>query len=352
MDTNAQLQAMRDEIATLRAEVERFRRADVMAPAGEPSGSRRQLLKLAAAGAAGAAVAAVGGTSVARAAGDGPIIAGTKTESTHSTELKYNSTTGPEHHILWVQDGARTVYPEDPYPYTAAISGWSTGLWVGDGVQGVTEGAGFGGNFDGRGVHGALGTASGLRVQGQRATIVLVAKTGNSIIANFERAPGEVVYDKSGNLWLCVQAGNPGGWRKLAGPTSSGQMHLLSAPVRCYDSRTGQGPATVTKGALAAGAERTVSCRVTPNGEASEVPSDALGVLVNVTVTAPEGPGYLAVYPAGVTNPNTSLLNFGAGQDVANGTSVGCGSQASITIYCGGGAGTAHFIVDVMGYYR
>jgi hypothetical protein len=47
------------------------------------------------------------------------------------------------------------------------------------------------------------------------------------------------------------------------------------------------------------------------------VPADALGVAVNVTVTSPSAPGFLAAYPCG-SKPNTSNVNYSADQTVPN----------------------------------
>jgi hypothetical protein len=47
------------------------------------------------------------------------------------------------------------------------------------------------------------------------------------------------------------------------------------------------------------------------------VPADARGVAVNVTVTSPSAPGFLAAYPCG-SKPNTSNVNYSADQTVPN----------------------------------
>ena len=47
------------------------------------------------------------------------------------------------------------------------------------------------------------------------------------------------------------------------------------------------------------------------------VPADATAVSLNVTATNPQGPGFITVYPCG-NRPNTSNLNYTAGQTIAN----------------------------------
>ena len=52
---------------------------------------------------------------------------------------------------------------------------------------------------------------------------------------------GEVVHDTNGDMWVCVAAGSPGTWRKIAGPSASGAFHVLELAVRAYDSRRPMG---------------------------------------------------------------------------------------------------------------
>jgi hypothetical protein len=71
---------------------------------------------------------------------------------------------------------------------------------------------------------------------------------------------GDMVLDTGGNLWHCVTGGAPGVWRKMSGPATAGQLHLLDAPVRVLDTRAGQQPAALNppKGQLAANSDRVV----------------------------------------------------------------------------------------------
>ena len=72
-------------------------------------------------------------------------------------------------------------------------------------------------------------------------------------------------------------------------------------PHRVLDTRTVAGkPAagTITKVAL-------------------PLPSGTAAAVLNVAVTAPDGPGYLTVYPCGDPPPDTSSVNFVAGQTIA-----------------------------------
>jgi hypothetical protein len=93
-------------------------------------------------------------------------------------------------------------------------------------------------------------------------------------------------------------------------------------------------------------------------------------VALNITVTEPTAVGYLTVWPMadntvghpGFGQPNTSFVNFAAGQTVANTVVVGLGS--GITDLNGDGAsdisgaiglfvntGSAHVVIDVTGWF-
>jgi hypothetical protein len=82
------------------------------------------------------------------------------------------------------------------------------------------------------------------------------------------------------------------------------------------------------------------------------IPTEADAVAVNVTVTQPTAPGHLTIYPLGAPLPLASTINYSAGQTRANNAIVGLGTDDSIAVTCGQGSGTAHFIVDVVGYFR
>lgn len=78
------------------------------------------------------------------------------------------------------------------------------------------------------------------------------------------------------------------------------------------------------------------------------VPADARAVTVNLTVTSPRGSGYLAAFACGVQRPDTSNLNFVAGQTVAVSAIVNVGSAGRICVY---NSQRTQVIVDVQGYF-
>jgi hypothetical protein len=104
------------------------------------------------------------------------------------------------------------------------------------------------------------------------------------------------------------------------------------SPERLYDSR--EDPS----GALGAGEVLTL-----------RVPLLKLdGAVFNVTVTETDGPGFVTVYPCGVTRPVVSNLNFVAGQTVPNLVSVQLNGSGEACFYTQTGT---HLVVDLSGVY-
>jgi hypothetical protein len=127
--------------------------------------------------------------------------------------------------------------------------------------------------------------------------------------------------------------------------TVGGSYHALQ-PARILDTRSGVGGVPVAP--IQAGGLLAVQI-----AGAGGVPvSGASAVVMNVTATNTTAPGYLTVFPAGVTMPVASNLNWTAGQTVPNLVEValGTGTQdGKVSIY--NGAGSADVIFDVAGYY-
>ncbi len=83
------------------------------------------------------------------------------------------------------------------------------------------------------------------------------------------------------------------------------------------------------------------------------VPLGAVAVAMNVTVTQPTGDGYVTVWPTGEPRPDTSNLNFVAGETVPNMMTIGVGTDGNISIfdYLNPEVGGLQVIVDVVGWY-
>lgn len=78
------------------------------------------------------------------------------------------------------------------------------------------------------------------------------------------------------------------------------------------------------------------------------VPVTAQAASLNLTVVGPAGGGFLTAWPCGQPKPNTSNLNYGPGQTIANfaAMSLGTGGQVCITT-----SAAAAIVVDVTGWW-
>ena len=181
-------------------------------------------------------------------------------------------------------------------------------------------------------------------------------------------SPGELYADDAYNLWFSVPAGplpaDGVAWVRLAGPTTAGSFVVLPSPVRVYDSRTGQGPASTADGPIVSGAERTINLL---NGfigasttKVPAVPLAATAAAVNLTISGTTANGFLSMFSSDVPFPGTSNINWtAAGIDQANYVVSAVGivnpttpatSAPAVKIHAGGG-GTTNVVVDVTGYY-
>jgi len=82
------------------------------------------------------------------------------------------------------------------------------------------------------------------------------------------------------------------------------------------------------------------------------IPEMATSVAINVTVTEPTAEGHISVYPHGEPLPITSTINYRAGQTRANNAVIPLGTGGALAVFLGQSTGTAHFIIDVNGFFR
>lgn len=78
------------------------------------------------------------------------------------------------------------------------------------------------------------------------------------------------------------------------------------------------------------------------------VPSDAVALALNVTVTESLLPGFVTAFPAGTQRPFASILNVDASQQTRAAGGILPVSSAGITLFLSGGG---HVIVDYSGYF-
>lgn len=126
------------------------------------------------------------------------------------------------------------------------------------------------------------------------------------------------------------------GWVQATTSTAAYGSYLNPmAPFRVLDTRDGTGGPNIKLGP-------GVTITVPVDGGFSDV------LALNVTVTNASAPSYLVVWPAGQPHPNSSNLNFDAGQTVANRVIVPV--AGSISIY--NAAGFVDVIADLNGAFR
>lgn len=132
------------------------------------------------------------------------------------------------------------------------------------------------------------------------------------------------------------------------GPPPAGEAHLLSEPLRAFDSRDNGGAK------LAALTTRTISLTTGKTGDGATLmalPPGATAAIVTLTVTATVGPGgFIKMYSAALTDPPaTSSINWaGTNQNLAVTTQVAVDETGSVKVT--GGANSTHFVIDVIGY--
>ena len=93
------------------------------------------------------------------------------------------------------------------------------------------------------------------------------------------------------------------------------------------------------------------STRVFPLAGRCGIPATARAVSVNLTETQSTATGHFRLYPAGLTVPAVSSINYLASQTRANNAVVPLNSAGELAVYCSQASGTAHMVLDVNGYF-
>jgi hypothetical protein len=117
-------------------------------------------------------------------------------------------------------------------------------------------------------------------------------------------------------------------------------------PARLLDSR----PGGVTKDGASQGiglrpADSVTELMVTGRGD---VPGDATAVILNLTVTEPQGNAFVTVFPCGSPRPNASNINYFNGITIANLVIAKVGDDGKVCLYS---LGATHLIADVNAFY-
>ena len=169
-------------------------------------------------------------------------------------------------------------------------------------------------------------TASNLNyVAGQTVPNAVMTAVGDSgAVCLFTKAPAHLIVDVAG--WF-----------------PEGAYQALDQPARLYESRPGR--PTVDQLQAGEGVRPAESVtRVKIHGRAGlGTPSS---VVLNVTASETQGPGFVNVFPCGVDRPNASNLNYTPGQTVPNLVVAKVGADGEVCVFT---KAAAHLIVDVAG---
>jgi hypothetical protein len=121
----------------------------------------------------------------------------------------------------------------------------------------------------------------------------------------------------------------------VAAQPLSGPEFIPLMPCRVFDSRNtsplpGGEPTNITIAGLCG------------------VPPTAVAAALNFTITEPEGVGHLTVFPKNGVAPLASLVNYVAGQTVANAADITLGEGGAVSAQP---VTTTDLVVDVYGYF-
>jgi hypothetical protein len=362
------------KVAMLCGELESRHSEPAGGPEPEPRQSRRSLLRLTGAVAAGAVATTVAARPAAAATG-GNAVAGHVNQAANQTVFKVgagaNTTVGsglsggPAVVSIEATDSGSSSTPglrvlgrgeaitaTSENSYGLVSSGTTAGV-VGIGVDGVQGWA----TGDGYALSAPFSGKASLFLRTENGLFTTVLKSEPPTRTNAHLA-GELETDSNGALWFCVASGTPGTWRRLAGPTTAGAFHAIS-PTRVYDSRL----AVPAPGVLSAGTNRTVSIKdgrdlatgAVLAAKTNIVPAGATAIACNVTVIGATGGGFVTVNPGGDTVATAASVNWNMAGITLNNGIVAAVNPATreVTLICGGGAGAGcNVTLDVTGFWR
>jgi hypothetical protein len=119
-------------------------------------------------------------------------------------------------------------------------------------------------------------------------------------------------------------------------------------PFRLADTRSGTGE-PYSGQTLAPFSTLTIQVAGASSGS-SGIAANAQAVALNVTVVAPQDPGYLTIWPAGLPQPLSSTINFPPKAIKAAYSQISVGQGGQVSIF-NGSAGSVDVVVDAYGYF-
>ena len=261
-------------------------------------------------------------------------VKGTVADATNGSHAVLGITNGGGHSVAG-DTPADAMGPNGEGPNTTAAT-WGRHGGVGAGIGGVSA-QGYGGEFIGglasvRLIPSATPPA-GAPTSGDHLRGELVVASNGAL--SYNRADG-LSFTKLNDQALIDPA--------------PGVIKMLDEPMRAFDSRADEPPASSAKGKLQD--QQTIVVDLTTE---TDFPAGASAAVLNVTVTETERDprggqgGYLTVFSAALADrPGTSTINWGGPNMIlSNGATIAVDSGGKIKIFC---HSTTHCVIDVMGY--
>ncbi len=141
-----------------------------------------------------------------------------------------------------------------------------------------------------------------------------------------------------------------GGLLTTSASLDSGErgVYVPITPCRVMDTRPGTDNVGPRATPLGAGEAHAITVRGA-NGNCT-IPTDAVGLVMNVAVINPTAASFLTVYPADATRPLAANANWTAGQPpLSNAVTTDIGADGRVAFY--NLSGTVDLAADVLGYY-
>jgi hypothetical protein len=135
-------------------------------------------------------------------------------------------------------------------------------------------------------------------------------------------------------------------WKAQNPAAPGGNGFFAVVPCRLLDTRDDDGAAG---GPFLNG----LATRVIQAATRCGIPAGADSLSVNVTMTGAAAGGFVVLYAGDAAQPNTSTLNFAAGQTRANNAVLPLSADGTAALCIkNGSTGPVHVIVDVNGYFQ
>ena len=249
------------------------------------------------------------------------------------------ASTGPDYVSVLLNSGGGLFQPAVDYPAVGVrlATGIATGDFNADGVGDIAV-AGLDTSTVGvllSDGHGHLGPAAVLAAAGPIEGLIAATITGN-------QGPDLVTGYISGTQVgvLANTSPFPPPPPPPPPPTPTG-LFTGVAPARVFDTRDGYGLPAAGK----LGVGRTMEVQVT--GKFGVPATGVEAVSLNVTVTNPEGPGFVTVFPCG-SLPLASNLNFEADETVPNAVIAPVSPRGTVCLYT---MTTTDLLANVSGWF-